>query len=169
MYMSSFAYFTMIFLCVLIYALVDILVFGKRLEIPSTNAEPLTLRTLWGLFIMSIVFLMGLVGLRKVLWQFFGKEIVEIGPSSIKIDHQLLGFRRSKEYATDHIKDLRTFPSERGRFEWDIGAHLWNRIYGTIGFDYGAKTIRFASSLDMAEAKHILTAIQQRFPQYQSA
>jgi hypothetical protein len=168
MHMSIPAYFVLILFCVLIYALVAITVFGNRLEATPANTEPLTFGDWWGLFILSVMFVAGLIGLANLLWQLFGKEIVEVRPDAIRVSRQMPGFRRSREYAAEHIKNLRTFPSERGRFEWDIGVRVWNRVYGTMGFDYGAKKIRFASALDMAEANQLIAAIQQRFPQYRS-
>lgn len=133
---------------------------------PSSTLE--VLQGLWAFFIFGLMGVLGWLGFQRIVWQFFGREIVTLTPQAIKIGTEVLGFRRSREYASEHIKHLRTFVSERGRFEWDIGAVLWNRVQGLIGFDYGTKTVRFGSSLDLAEAKQILAAIQQRFPQYRN-
>jgi len=160
MYMGSFAFIGVI----LAYNLVAALVWGTEMDVPSTDVTSLAFRALWEFFILSLMMAMGLIGLRNVLWQFFGKEIVEVQPHFIKIGQEVLGFRRSHEYATENIRNLRTFSSGRGHFEWDFGALLWNRVNGTIGFDYGAKVIRFANNLNVIEAKQIIAVIQQRFP-----
>jgi hypothetical protein len=39
---------------------------------------------------------------------------------------------------------------------------------GSIAFDYGARTFRFGSGVDEAEAKQILAEIQQKYPQYKN-
>ena len=43
---------------------------------------------------------------------------------------------------------------------------VWGKGEGVIAFDYGAKTFRFGSGLDEAEAKMILIEIAQRYPHY---
>ena len=39
---------------------------------------------------------------------------------------------------------------------------------GIIAFDYGAKKFNFGTGIDEAEAKKILSEIQQRYSQYRS-
>ncbi len=49
---------------------------------------------------------------------------------------------------------------------WGHAGQFWGVGQGIITFDYGAKTFRFGSGLDEAEAKMILSEITQRYPQY---
>jgi hypothetical protein len=41
-------------------------------------------------------------------------------------------------------------------------------MFGSLAFDYGARTFRFGTSIDEAEAKQIVAEIQQKFPQYKN-
>lgn len=106
--------------------------------------------------------------LYALLWQLLGKEIVEVSSQSIQVRRQVLGLGRLKEYLAEHIKNLRISPMGHNK----LGRSSIRSFLGLAGslvtFDYGAKTFRFGSRADEAEAKQILTAIQQRFPQYWS-
>ena len=100
-------------------------------------------------------------------WQLVGREEIEVTSFSITISQVVAMFRRTKEYASDYIKDLRTSPMGMNEM------HNWSRswaIYGIGGgiivFDYGAGTIRFGSGIDEAEGKQIIAEIQQKYPQY---
>lgn len=110
--------------------------------------------------------IIGLFILYHFLWQVIGKEEVQITSTSIKIGQVVLGYKRTKEYLLEDIKDLglaRVTPK-------DIVSHSGPFIsmpnFGTISFDYGAKTIKFAGSIDEAEAKIIIAKIQEKYPEY---
>jgi hypothetical protein len=104
------------------------------------------------------------------LWQLTGVERIEVDSQAITVQHLMLkSFRvgRSKIHAAEHIKDLRTVPSSTPLWWWR-SMYLWNFMDGSIAFDYGAKTFRYGSGVDEAEAKGIIKAIHERFPQYQA-
>ena len=109
----------------------------------------------------------GAFAIFTFLWQIVGREEIEVAAYSITSSQVVLFFRRSKEYSSEHIKDLRTSPMGMNEM------HNWSRslvIYGIGGgilvFDYGAGTIRFGSGIDEAEGKQIIAEIQQKYPQY---
>ncbi|MFZ5879632.1 MAG: hypothetical protein ACOY0R_09690 [Chloroflexota bacterium] len=109
----------------------------------------------------------GGVALYTWLWQFAGKEIIEVTGESILVTHKIMKFEKSKEFLVTHISDLRVAPItpdnvfglRKNRFTWGVPP-------GTLAFDYGAKTINFGSGCEEGEAKMILKEIWQTYPQY---
>jgi len=103
-------------------------------------------------------------------WQIVGKEEIEVTSYSVTISQVLTMFRRSKEYASEHIKDLRTSPVGMNEIynNWSRSVAIYGMGNGVIAFDYGAGTIRFGNGIDEAEGKQIIAEIQQRYPHYRS-
>lgn len=100
-----------------------------------------------------------------LLWQLFGREEIQVTNKSITISYIVIGYKRSREYLAEHIKDLDLARVNAKEFMMPRGP--WNmRKFGSISFDYGAETFKFASSIDDAEAKQIIREIQQKYPQY---
>ena len=123
------------------------------------------------------LFLLGWFGLWTVggglagysfLWLIAGREVIEVSALSVAHSRRLFGAGRTKEYLAEHVRDLRSVPLPYGPFGWATPTSLWGRGFGAIAFDYGARTIRFGAGADEAEAKQIVAAIQQRFPQYRN-
>jgi len=109
---------------------------------------------------------LGAFFIYNLLQQLLGKEEIQVTDQAITISQVVLGYRRSKEYLAEYIKDLglmhvgmQDLVSREAPFPWR--SHL-----GSISFDYGARTYRFAASLDDAEAKQLIAAMQQKYPQY---
>lgn len=101
------------------------------------------------------------------LWQVAGKEVIEVNSGGITIANKIFSFSRPKEYDAQYIKDLRVSqPANSMWSPWGHAGQFWGRGQGIIAFDYGAKTNRFGSGLDEAEAKMIIAEITQRYPQY---
>lgn len=122
-----------------------------------------------GLLLWLVGWAVGFVFASATLvWMLVGKEKIEISTYSIISRHQVFGLGRSKEYLAEHIQDLRALPTVGyPGFGWGSQrASFWGFQDGMLAFDYGAKTFRLAGGIDEAEAKQILAAIQQRFPQY---
>jgi len=120
------------------------------------------------LFIIWFIFwnLLGAFLLYNLFWQLIGKEEIRITSQSITISQVILGYKRSKEYLAEHMKEFgiarATMHELMFRREgFPIGSNL-----GMISFDYGARTFKFAGSIEEAEAKQIIAEIQQKFPQY---
>ncbi|MFZ5904694.1 MAG: hypothetical protein ACOYZ8_14200 [Chloroflexota bacterium] len=111
----------------------------------------------------------GVFALYALLWQLAGKEIIEINGQAIRIGRSIFGIHFPKEYTSQYIKDLRVSTSmPPDMFGWSRTFALWGLGPGMIAFDYGAKTIRFSSGVDEAEAKQIISEILQNYPQYKN-
>lgn len=94
------------------------------------------------------------------LWNMAGKEVVFLNGMSLIVRREIYGFGRSKEFDLAHLRDLRCSPQGYG--PWNASSNGWGISGGNIAFDYGARTYRFGTGLDEAEAKHIVKAIKQR-------
>ena len=108
----------------------------------------------------------GLFAMTTLLWQLAGKEIAEISGLGIKLSHRVWGLRWSQQYAAADIQDLRVSPQPITRHRRSSSLYYWGLTGGVIAFDYGAKTIRFGSGVDEAEAKQIVKTIQQHYSIY---
>lgn len=110
----------------------------------------------------------GLVALYFLLWQFTGVERIEVDAHAITLRRLTLNMGRARTYLAEHIKDLRSVANPPYWGWWSSRMYYWQWMFGSISFDYGAKTIRCGSGVDEAEAKAIVRTIQERFPQYRT-
>jgi hypothetical protein len=94
----------------------------------------------------------------------FGVEILEFKNNVISIKQKILSFEQSRDYDPQHIWRLRTVAIPAASIF--NNHHYWGQNMQSLAFDYGARTIRFGSGIDEAEAAQILELIQQKFPQY---
>lgn len=142
---------------------------GGIFAIVSALRETVSVREIggWGIFFSIFWFIFSLLGIYHFLWQLAGKEEIEIIPDSIQITEVILLLRRSKQYISSHIKDLRT--AAEGRIEpyppADEG-FSFNKGTGIIAFDYEGRMIRMGIGIDEAEGRQIIAEIHQRYPQY---
>lgn len=110
----------------------------------------------------------GILAIFTWLWNVFGYEIITITSTSIFRRYELFKFGRTKEFSASHITHLRLSPAPASSFFSNRGIQGWGFLPGQISFDYGAKTYRFAGSVDESEARQILEKIQRRFSHYKS-
>lgn len=111
--------------------------------------------------------IIGVFLIYNLLWQLIGKEEIQITNTSIKISYVVFGYKQSKEYLSENIKDLDLARVNMKDVMIPRAPFLWGTsTTGLVSFDYGARTIRFASSIEEAEAKLILAKIQEKYPQY---
>jgi hypothetical protein len=103
----------------------------------------------------------GLFIMKTLMWYFIGKEIITIDREQISIARQNDILFRQKIY---DLQDAGRFHVEEEHFEFnfwgrrnDLGVF---RNRGTIRFEYGFKTIKFANDMDQAEANHILESLR---------
>lgn len=110
--------------------------------------------------------LAGAWAVTTVLWQLFGKELITLTPGTLNHRVKILGFGRTRSFATSHITRLRAVDVVAPTF-------LRQRAYmppffregdGPLVFDYGAKTIRMGQSLDEAEAHQLLARLNALLP-----
>jgi hypothetical protein len=100
----------------------------------------------------------GVFALYALLWLAVGKEIVSLRPGSLTIKLAVLGVGLTREYDLAHIKNLRVSPEPANPFGWSMS--FWGIGGGLIAFDYGAKTVRFAASIEEAEASQIVSDLE---------
>ena len=94
--------------------------------------------------------------LRNFFWSIAGKEIIEAGPSKITITRQIFTFQRTREYSASDVKNLRVRENGSSKAFRNL---LGNN--GMIAFDYGTKTLRFGADIEEAEARMILSTIEE--------
>jgi hypothetical protein len=130
---------------------------------PSYNGET------WLPVALLVMLVLALISAISILsWLLFGVEVIKVDHAGIKTRRQVFGRGRTRDYEGDHIRRLRAAPmvyatTYHNNFTWEY----LGLAGGQIAFDYGAKTTRFGSGLDEAEARMIVDAITQRFHRYQ--
>lgn len=95
-------------------------------------------------------------------WTAFGKELISVRAGELRLRRHVFGFGFSKEFELGQIKNLRVSPV--GQDSQRAGLQYWGLGGGPVVFDYGARTFRFAASVDEAEATEIAGALRQRHP-----
>lgn len=121
----------------------------------SSNGTTDTFITFW-LIMWTIG---GGFAITILLWFIGGQEQIIVDNGEIEIRKHIFGVGLSKQYRISDIKYLTINPS-RDRDQWGrSNMYLLNR--GQIEFDYGLKTIRFADSIDTAEARLIIDTLKQ--------
>jgi len=78
-----------------------------------------------------------------------GQEIITLEPGHLTVRLAILGIGRSRKYESTQIKRLRIAPPMSSR----------HQSSGTVAFDYGASTIRFARDVEEAEAGTIIAEL----------
>jgi hypothetical protein len=106
----------------------------------------------------------GAVAFSVWLWQFKGCEVIAISPAGLSIRHEVIGYGRTKSYDPSEIRDLRVAPPTYNPFDFRSSWAFWGVGGGSIAFDYGFKTFRFAAGVDEAEARVILQRITDTLP-----
>lgn len=96
------------------------------------------------------------------LWMIFGKEIITLKSDVLCIKKDVNGFGKEHEYDLSHLKNIRLMPGGFNPFDFSSSMRFWGYGGGLIAFDYGAKTFRFGSSIDEAEAEIIISKLKER-------
>ena len=106
----------------------------------------------------------GVVMLSGLLWQLFGVERLIVTKDTLSIKRSILGVGITRNYAMTNSRHLKVLEPEKPK--WWSRSRSPNSLYGgpgTIGFEYGAKTVRFGLGLDPAEASQIVKTLRTRF------
>jgi len=108
--------------------------------------------------------LAGLMVLTTVIWQVAGREIITVSRQRLSRRIEAFGFGRTRSYAMQDVRDLRATPYINHRFAQQRVPFPWigGTTIGSIAFDYGARTIRFAPGMDEAEAKMLVAELIRR-------
>lgn len=103
----------------------------------------------------------GLFVMKTLIWYLIGQEIIIIDHEQISIARKNDLLFRQKIY---DLREAKRFHVEEEPFEFVFWGRRNDlsvfRNRGTIRFDYGLKTIKFANDMDEAEAKHILEKLR---------
>jgi len=94
-----------------------------------------------------------------ILWMLLGREEAEAGDGRLVLRRILGPLRRERVFDAARVTELRSEPTRSwlsGNFS-DFGVIGG----GSVAFDYGARTHRFAAALEEAEAKQIARRIEE--------
>jgi hypothetical protein len=105
----------------------------------------------------------GLLAIYAWLWQVMGKEIVTVHGQTLTTRRDVGGFGFDKQYDLLQMRNLRTAQVGFNPLDISSSLQLWGIGGGVIAFDYESRIVRFGAGLGEAEAKQVVTAIQQRF------
>lgn len=103
----------------------------------------------------------GIFAMLVLAWSLFGKEMISLDSSRLKIQRCILSIALSKNYLLAEIRHLRLNFETRSIFSWSSTGEFFGYGGGRIAFDYGMKTIKFAMGVDEAEAKFIIDNMNQ--------
>jgi len=106
----------------------------------------------------------GFFAFRMFLWNLNGKEVISIGQGQLTLDKKGALFFKAKTY---DLKDAKDFRVQNDDYSYNgfgglRGNNFWTMNMGTIRFDYGLQTVKFAGGIDEAEAKFILKSLTDR-------
>jgi hypothetical protein len=93
------------------------------------------------------------------IWSIAGREVVTASHDVLKIERKVFNHGYAKEYSLEQAGKFRVFANPRMSSFSTI--EFWGLGGGTIAFDYGMRTIKFANGLDEAEANHILDEMKK--------
>ncbi len=103
--------------------------------------------------------------IKTLLWQFAGKEIIEVGKGVLIIKRKGDWFKKAKTYDLNECSAFRVKEDPLiGAFGTIGGRRPFgnNASSGTINFDYGLQTVKFGDAVDEAEAKHLLGILKSK-------
>ena len=116
---------------------------------------PLAFLILWTVFWLAG----GAFAFAIFAWSVAGRERVTIAADTFAIRREAFGIGLTRRYALASVRALRVVDDAA----WSTPFSGFGRSdpfglrSGSLAFDYGAKTIRFGSGVDAAEAKYILS------------
>lgn len=138
----------------------SIIFFAPTLENFSDNTGGLSFEGIFFIVWLMLSMAAGLFVMKTLMWYLIGKEIITIDREQISIARKNDILFRHKIY---DLQEAKKFHVEEEHFEfvfWNQGNSLGIfRNRGTIRFEYGFKTIKFANDMDQAEANHILESL----------
>ena len=97
-----------------------------------------------------------------VSWMLFGYQLIILKRDSLMIQSNLFGLGKKRFYELNLVRKLEFNPEpEFNAFNRRNNVFMQNFKGGKIKFDYGMKTIKFASQVDEAEATMLLGKLMQ--------
>lgn len=105
----------------------------------------------------------GFFVVKTLVWYLAGKEIITFGQGQFSIAKQGLLLSKPKIYDLKYVKKLRAKKDTNFYYSfWGVRNNLgaMNPSNGTLQFDYGMKTVKFANDIDEAEAYYIIDKLK---------
>src|SRR5262245_59809215 len=93
------------------------------------------------------------------LWMLAGKERIVLRPGTLLHRYELFGLGRTREYDWSNVRNFMVSSPTFNPWNMSSGFRGWGFGGGVVAFDYGAKTIRMAQSVDEAEGRMIVNKI----------
>jgi hypothetical protein len=106
----------------------------------------------------------GAFAFATVAWSLAGREVVSLESGTFAIRREVLGVGRTWEYNAADVRNLRISTAGFDPFSLESSLRFWGISGGPIAFDYGARTLRFGSGIDEAEAASIVSEVHGRMP-----
>lgn len=127
----------------------------------SIGSDPASIFILFWLIAWTVG---GFFAFRAFLWNLIGKEVVTVGQGRLMIDKKGALLFKPKTYDLNEVRNIRVQEDNPG-FNGIFGTQRTNFSafnLGTIRFDYGLQTVKFAGGIDEAEAKFIIDKLKER-------
>ncbi len=105
----------------------------------------------------------GVFAVRALVWIVSGKEIITVGQGEVTIAKKNLLFFKPKTYSLNEAKKFRVRDDAANAGYYGRQNNVGGfPNTGTIQFDYGMKTIKFATGVDEAEASYLLQKLKDK-------
>lgn len=138
-------------------------IFGAMVVPYKLVTEPLSFGTTYLAFWLTLWMLGGAWALNVLLWNLAGREIIDLGATTLRRRKQIPLFSRSREYAVASIAGLRLAPPRTYRYYYQQDMSFLNfDDAGAIAFDYGRDTHRLGSGLEQADAHYVIQEMRKR-------
>lgn len=116
--------------------------------------------TIW----LTIWTIGGLTVVLSLLWNFLGRETIEIDQQTLSLRYAILGIGFTRRYRLADCTRLRVSSTPpvsawNGRSRQSLLGES-----GTLSVSYGPRTVRFARDMDEAEATQLADKLRARFP-----
>jgi len=137
---------------------------GAWVQVNGGLSDPIFL-----VFWLAVWMAGGSMAVSMVVWKLAGREVIEVSMGTLTLQKRALCIGRSRSYALSDARNFRVRVDNPSFFAWLYWWYgdLWGFGRGQLAFDYGMKTIRFASEIDEAEGRHILGLFQQKGVRFQ--
>jgi len=105
----------------------------------------------------------GIFAFRALVWMVSGKEIITVGQGELTVAKKNLLFFKPKTYSLSDAKKFRVRDDSANMGYYGRQNNLGGfGNTGTIQFDYGMKTVKFAAGVDEAEASYLLQKLKEK-------
>jgi hypothetical protein len=134
----------------------------QDIRLAEDHSIPWTPTPFYALIIVIFVIaaIVCILSLQELLWVLKGQQVIEVTEDAIAVAHRVPGFQRTHTCRAGALTGLRVSPISKPLTRY------FSTQEGPLVFDYDGKPHGFGSLWTEAEAYQIITAIQQRFPQY---